>query len=651
MSLRTRLPAVLLTVLLAASLPFASAQTRLIAPGDSLVAEGIPPIPASLADKVGRYSEFRFATLQSWHPAKREMLIATRFADTAQIHLVKQPQGARTQLTFFPDRISGASYQPVQGRYFVFSKDIGGGEWYQLYRYDLANGEITLLTDGKSRNQDPVWDHGGKRIAYGSTRRNGKDVDLYTMDPADPKTDRLLTTLEGGGWGAGDWSHDGRQIVLTEYVSINESHLWLVDAASGAKRLLTPKGGGEPVAYRNPRFSRDGKKLYVTTDRGFEFQRLAVLDLATLEPKYLTTSIRWDVNQFDLSEDGKTIAFVTNEAGASRLRLMDASSYREKRGPQLPAGVIGGLTWHANNRDLGFALTTAKSPADVYSFNVADGRITRWTTSETGGLDTSVFADAEPIEWKSFDGRPIAGFLYKPPARFTGKRPVIIDIHGGPEGQSRPRFLGRDNYLLNELGIAIVFPNIRGSTGYGKSFVKLDNGFLREDSYKDIDALLDWIKSSPQLDGNRILVTGGSYGGHMTLAVAASYSAKICCSIDVVGMSNLVTFLENTESYRRDLRRVEYGDEREPKMREFLQRIAPMTKSANITKPLFVIQGRNDPRVPYTEATQMVTTVREGGTPVWFLMANDEGHGFAKRKNRDFQFYSTVLFIQEFLLK
>ena len=641
----------LVALLLAIGGPFAAAQAPQIAPGDNLVVENIPAIPADLAQKVGRYNEFRSAWLQSWHPRQREMIISTRFADTNQLHRVRQPEGARTQLTFFADRVGAASFQPRHGRYFVFSKDAGGGEWFQLYRYDLPGGEVTLLTDGKSRNQEPVWEHGGTRIAYGSTRRNGKDVDLYTMDPADPRSDRLLVTLEGGGWSAQDWSWDGRQIALLEYVSVTESSLWRVDAGSGRKTLLTPKGGVERVAYGAARFSRDGKALYVTTDQGFEFKRLARIDLATGNHRYLTTHLPWDVDQFEMSHDGKTIAFVSNEAGVSRLHLLDTASGRERPAPALPVGIIGALEWHANGRDLGFAMATAKSPADVFSLDTRNGRITRWTTSETGGLDTSGFSDARPIHWKSFDGRDISGFLYRPPARLSGKRPVIVDIHGGPEGQARPWFLGRNNYLLNELGIAIVYPNVRGSTGYGKSFVKLDDGFLREDSYKDIDALLDWIKAHPDLDGDRILVTGGSYGGHMALAVASNYSDKICCSIDVVGMSNLVTFLENTESYRRDLRRVEYGDERDPKMREFLLRIAPMNKAGNITKPLLVVQGRNDPRVPYTEATQMVETVRKGATPVWFLMANDEGHGFAKRKNRDFQFYATILFIQQFLLQ
>jgi dipeptidyl aminopeptidase/acylaminoacyl peptidase len=254
------------------------------------------------------------------------------------------------------------------------------------------------------------------------------------------------------------------------------------------------------------------------------------------------------------------------------------------------------------------------------------------------------------VRWKSFDGKTISGWLYRPPAKFTGKRPVIVNIHGGPEGQSRPIFQGANNYYLNDLGVAIIYPNVRGSTGYGKTFTKLDNGFLREDSYKDALALLDWIKTRSDLEADRVMVMGGSYGGHMTLAISTYYPDRIRCALDVVGIGNLVTFLENTSAYRRDLRRVEYGDERDPKMREFLNRIAPLNNAAKITKPLFVVQGGNDPRVPLSESVQMVETVRKHGTPVWYLMAKDEGHGFAKKKNRDFLLDSTVLFIREHLL-
>lgn len=627
------------------------AESAIIAPGDNLVVEGIPSIPATLADEVGRYTEFRSAGISSWHPSRREMLISTRFGETNQVHLLKMPGGARTQLTFSQERSGGALYRPKTGDSFVFNKDIGGNEFFQYYRYDLADGGITLLTDGKSRNTGWNWSNAGDRAVYNSTRRNGADNDLYLINPSDPKTDRMLLQLSGGGWGVADWSPDDRKLLLNEGVSANESYLWLVDLATGEKTLLTPKGNVDKVNYGQARFSKDGRGIYLTTDKDSEFMRLAYMDLATRQHTFLSNQIKWDVDSFALSPDGKTIAFVTNEEGVGRLHLLDTKSRKEKTPPALPVGIISGLRWHQSGRDLGFNFSSARTPADVYSLDVRTGKVDRWTESETGGLNTNQFAQAELVKWTSFDGRSISGFLYRPPVKFSGPRPVVINIHGGPEGQSRPGFLGRSNFYLNELGIAMIFPNVRGSTGFGKTFLKLDNGFLREDSYKDIGALLDWIKTQPTLDASRIMVTGGSYGGHMAFAVAQRYNNKIRASLPVVGISNLVSFLERTESYRRDLRRVEYGDERDPKMREFMVRIAPLNNAENITKPIFIVAGGNDPRVPVNEAQQMVRTMRANKTPVWYLMAKDEGHGFAKKKNQDFQFYATVMFMNAYLLK
>jgi len=643
------LAAILAVVLLSSAMVFA--QSAAIAPNENLVSEGIPAIPAALAETVDRYTQFRSASLSSWHPTRREMLISTRFADTPQVHLVKFPLGSRQQMTFFPERVGGATYQPTQGNYFVFSKDIGGNEFNQNYRYDFKTGDVTLLTDGKSKNSRGAWSNRGDRMIYTSTRRTGKDTDFYSIDPANPQSDRLLSTVEGGGWGGLSWSPDDRQLLIQEYVSVNESYLWLLDTQSGQKTLITPKGGKEKISYEGGVFSKDGKGLYVVSDRASEFSRLSYIDLATSQPTYLTSQIPWDVEDFDLSEDGKHLAFVTNEDGASVLHVLDTATRKEISLPKLPVGLVYGITWHRNNQDLGFTLISARSTADVYSLNLVTNKVDRWTESETGGLNTSQFSEPELLRWKSFDDKSISGFLYRPPAKFTGKRPVMIDIHGGPEGQFRPVFLGRANYYLNELGVAMIFPNVRGSTGYGKTFLTLDNGFLREDSVKDIGALLDWIATQPDLDHDRILVTGGSYGGYMSLAVATHYSDRIRASIDIVGISNFVTFLERTEGYRRDLRRVEYGDERDPKMREFLLKISPVNNADRIRKPLFVIHGKNDPRVPLNEAEQIVATVRKNQVPVWYLMAKDEGHGFSKKKNVDFQFYATVTYVKETLLK
>jgi dipeptidyl aminopeptidase/acylaminoacyl peptidase len=642
------------SILVLATIAFMSAcgfaQEPAIAPGENLVVDGVPPIPASLVDTAGRYSSYRGATLADWHPSRREMLIATRFGDTPQLHLVKMPGGERQQLTFFADAVANGTFHPNGGDYIVFSKDIGGGEWFQLYRYDMATGDVTLLTDGKSRNLRGPWSSGGGQIAYMSTRRTGKDTDLWVTNPADPKSDRLLTQLTGGGWEPTDWSPDDKKILLTEGMSINETYLWLVDTTTGEKTELTPRDAKEKIFYGDAQFSKDGKGVYVTTDKDAEFQRLAYLDLATKQPKYLTSKIAWDVERFDLTKDGKRIAFVTDEEGVSVLHVMDAATEKEVALPKLPAGVIAALRWHKNGRELGFSLNNARSPGDCYSVDVVSGKVERWTESETA-VKTDSFPQAELVRWKSFDGKMISGFLYKPGAKFTGKRPVLVVIHGGPEGQSQPTFLGRMNYLLNEMGVALIVPNVRGSTGYGKTFTLLDNGFKRDGTYKDINALFDWIAERPDLDADRIGVTGGSYGGHMTLAVSTFYSDRIRCSVDIVGMSNLVTFLEHTEAYRRDLRRVEYGDERDPKMREYLEKIAPMNNIEKIKKPMFVIAGKNDPRVPVSESQQIADALKKQGIPVWLLIAKDEGHGYRKKSNQDFQFYATVEFLRQYLLK
>lgn len=626
------------------------AQDASITPSENLVTEGIAKIPASLQETAGRYGSYRSAVLSDWHPSKREMLISTRFGDTLQLHLVASPGGAREQLTFFADTVSRGKFHPNGGDYIVFSKDIGGGEWFQLYSYDMKTGDVTLLTDGKSRNLMGPWSSKGDLLAYMSTRRTGKDTDLWVMNPSDPKSDHLVTRLEGGGWDALDWSPDDSKILLLEELSINESYLWLVDTKTGEKIPLTDRSPKEKISYEGGQFSKDGKGLYTTTDKDSEFHRLAYLELSSKNHTYLTSKIQWDVQMFDLSSDGKKIAFVTNEDGLNVIHVLNTATKQELPLPQTPTGVLGAIHWHPNSQDLAFSVTNAQIPGDTFSLNIATNKVDRWTTSETA-VKTDAFPQAKLVKWPSFDGKSISGFLYQPPAKFTGKRPVLVVIHGGPEGQSQPIFLGRSNYYLNELGIALLYPNVRGSMGYGKTFSMLDNGFQREDTYKDIDALFDWISKQPELDGSRIAVTGGSYGGHMTLAISTFYSDRIRCSVDIVGMSNLVTFLEHTEAYRRDLRRVEYGDERDPKMREFLEKIAPMNHIERIRKPMFVIAGKNDPRVPVSESEQIVAALQKAGTPVWFLMAKDEGHGFRKKSNLDFQFYATVEFLKEYLLK
>ena len=633
--------------------------TALVTAGSSLfaqtpanmVAENVPPIPEELTRSAAPYMEFRSANLSDWHPTRRELLISTRFASTPQLHSVAMPGGARRQLTFFDDRVGGGSFDPANANVIVFAKDVGGGEFFQLYRFDHDSGNVTLLTDGKSRNTGMRWATSGGRIAYSSTRRTGRDTDIYVMNVMDPASNRMAFEVKGGGWSVGDWSPDDAKLAIIEAVSANESYIHLADLKTGQMTRLTPKTG-ERVSYDGAEFSADGKSIYTTSDEGSEFSRLTRIDLATGRSTVLTPNVKWDVGSFELSHDGALIAYVTNEAGYGVLHLLDVATGRELPLPKLPAGVIGGLDWRRGALELGFNVVSARTPSDVFSYDVDSGNVARWTESETGGLDASKNAEPELVKMKSFDDVEISAFVYRPDAgKFPGKRPSIIIIHGGPEGQSRPTYLGRNNYLINELGIALVIPNVRGSSGYGKTFLALDNGIRREDSVRDIGRVIEWIGSDARLDRDRIGVTGGSYGGYMTLAALTHYSDRLRAGIDVVGISSFLTFLKNTQGYRRDLRRVEYGDERDAAVRDVLERISPLNNAAKIKKPLFVVQGFNDPRVPYTEAEQIAKAVRENKVPVWFLMAKDEGHGFAKKPNQDYQFLASLLFWRQYLLQ
>ncbi|MBN1791183.1 MAG: S9 family peptidase [Bacteroidales bacterium] len=641
-----KIPSFLLLFLFTA----AFAQQNYIPVPDNLVAEGIPPLPQQYIAEVRNYTETRSASLVDWNPTRKEMLITTRFGNSNQLHYVKFPGGDRKQITFFDEPISSARFQPVDGSYFLFLKDIGGNEFSQIYRFDLVDHKVTLLTDGKrSQNGGIIWNHKGDLIAYSSTKRNGQDRDIFIMNPLDPASERKILENAGGGWGTVDWSPNDSKLLVEEGISVNESRLYLVDVSTGTKSRLLPEKD-ERTVYSGICFSKDGKGIYLITNKEGEFNQLVYFDLATRKMQYITKDIPWDVEGAELSKDGSQLAFSTNENGLSKLYLLSTNTLSYKPVSGIPTGVFGRFVWSGDSKSIGLTFYSYNASADVYEYNTITGEFTRWTESELGGMDVSTLQEPELITWKTFDGKTISGYLYRASTKYTGKRPVIINIHGGPEGQSLPGFLGRSNYYLNELGVSMIYPNVRGSSGYGKTFVDLDNGMKREESVQDIGALIDWIAQQPDLDKDRIMVTGGSYGGYMTLAVSYLYSDKIRCSLDVVGISNFNTFMKNTEAYRRDLRRVEYGDERDSAMAAFFEAIAPMNHTDKIKKPLFIVQGGNDPRVPYTESIQMKEKIQQNGGTVWFLMAKDEGHGFRKKTNVDFQFYATIEFIKQFLL-
>jgi dipeptidyl aminopeptidase/acylaminoacyl peptidase len=624
------------------------AQIDEIAPSPNLVTEGIPKIPASLARTVQRYTTGYGLPIAGWDATKREIWIKDLKSDSTVVYRVATPDGATQPVLTIPTGVYDIYYQS-QKQYLVYNRDTNGNEQFQMYLCNLETSKSTLLTDGKSRNTEPVWSNAGDRIIFSSSPAGGKGVSLSVLNPLDPQTNHVIAQSSGTYFKAYDWSPDDRQAAFIDYTSNTTSALWLIDVGTGAKTLLSFKDKPDEY-YDSPQFGKDGKGIYVITDHESDCRRLAYIDLAKRDCKYFSGE-RSDVEDFKIAPDGKTLAYISNEEGISRLHLIDTKSGREKSIPNLPSGIISDLYWHKNSQDLAFNFKSARTPTDVYSLNTGTGEVSRWTKGKTGDADITKIPEPELIHWKSFDDRIISGFLFRPPSKWIGKRPVVIEIHGGPEEQYRPSFWGQDNYVLNELGVARIYPNVRGSTGYGKAFLNLDNGLKREDSVKDLGALLDWIKTQPYLDSTRVMLTGASYGGYMALSVAANYSDRISAAQSVVGPSNLVTFLENTEGWRRDVRRAEYGDERDPKMREFLERIAPLNNAQRIKKPLFIVQGMNDPRVKTSEAEQIISAVKKNRTPVWYLLAKDEGHDFANQKTIDFQFYATVLFIQEYLLK
>ena len=640
---------ILVVCVLAVNLSLA-AQTDEFAPAANIVVEGIPKIPTALAQKVNPYKSAYGYPLAGWDATKKEILIKILAGTGTWISRVETPGGIPKPLISIP--VSGVYdlyYQP-QGKYLVYNKDNGGNETFQFYLYDIASRESKPITDGKSRSTEPVWSNAGDRIIYSSSPADGNGVDLSIINPFEPQSNRLLAQGQGHYLKVYDWSPDDRKAVFCDFISNTVSSLWMIDVAGGQKTLLS-KGGPEKVYYDTPQFSKDGKGIYVITDRDSEFRRLAYLNLATKEYKYLSDHIKWDVEDFKLSPDGKSIAFITNEDGISQLHLLNIETSKERVVPSLPVGIISDLKWHNNSVDLAFNFKSPRTPNDVYSLNTSSCKVERWSKGVVGQIDIEKLPSPELIHWNSFDGKPISGFIYRPPGKFTGKRPVIIDIHGGPEEQYRPGFGYIDNYYMYELGVVKIFPNVRGSTGYGKAFINLDNGLLRNNSVKDIGALLDWIKKQPELDADRVMVQGVSHGGYMALSVAANYSDRIRAALSDSGPSNLVPFIENTAGWRRDLQRQEYGDERDPKTKEYLERIAPINNVEKIKKPLMVVHGQNDPRVPVAEANRMVTALKKRGIPVWYLLAKDEGHIWTKQGNWDYRIYATALFVQEHLLK
>ena len=638
-------------VLMAAALsvlsafPAGAAAVERVTRGN-LAIEGIPEIPPELRQRMRRYQFARGASFAGW-TADGRLTISTRFGNTSQLHVVDKPMGARRQITFFDEPVNGGSWSPTGARKGIaYIRDSGGDENYQLEYLDPAVADPVRLTDGRGRADTGVWSPDGTKYAFQWTVRNGVATDVYIDDPLDRRAPELAFEAPEVGWNAVDWSPDGKSLLLIHFVSANESYLWVYDLATRERREIEP---AKVKAARGGNFSRDGKGVYFTSDLGSEFRTLRYADLATGKITPLTDHVPWDVDEFVLSLDGRYLAYVVNEDGASRLGVMDLVQHADMIPPELPFGVIGSMGFDSAGKRLAFGMQTPSQPSDVYVWTMADGGFERWTESEIGPIDAKTLVAPTLVRFPTFDqshGKPrqIPAWLYKPAG--PGPHPVLINIHGGPESQAQPVFNATVQQWVAELGYAVLQPNVRGSSGYGKTYLALDNGMKREDSVKDIGALLDWIATQPDLDPKRVVVIGGSYGGYMTLASMTHYNDRLRGAIDIVGISNFVTFLESTAEYRRDLRRPEYGDERDPKMRAFFEKISPLNHAGTITKPMLVVQGQNDPRVPVTEAEQMVAKIRSNGGEVWYLVGLNEGHGFQKRDNIDYYQWAVALFLE-----
>jgi dipeptidyl aminopeptidase/acylaminoacyl peptidase len=635
----------LLTLVMAGASAFAQGAVE---QRGNLVLDNIPSVDSPLTGKLDDYMNSRGASFVDWLP-DGGVLIATRFGDVEQLHRVAMPLGDREQLTFYREPVTSArSPQSAVAPGFVFLKDQGGNEFAQVYWYDTATRAVRMLTDGKGLNGGLSWSHDGRRVAFHSTGRDGVSYDLFVAEPANNlAAPRLVFNGFQKNWSVQDWSPDDTRLLINNFVSANESHLYVMDLATAA---LTPVSEGDgPASVSQARFTPDGRGVYLVTDRESEFQQLRRVDLVTGAAEILTAHIPWDIEIFSRSDDGRYLAWVANVDGQSRLTVLNVAT-RSESVPPLPDGQIGRIAFDRTGKKLGLSLESAQSPRDVFVLEVERNALVRYTKSEAGPIDPLQYVPAELVRFPTFDRqngkyRQIPAFVFRP--RTPGPHPVYIDIHGGPEAQYTPSFTPFTQFLVRELGFTVIAPNVRGSTGYGKTYMNLDNGEDREDSVKDIGALLVWIGLQKDLDAKKVFVAGGSYGGYMSLASMVNFGDRLRGGIDVVGISNFVTFLESTSAYRRNLRRPEYGDERLPKMRAYLQRISPLTNAARISRPLLVVQGLNDPRVPASESQQMVAKIRARGGEVWYLAAKDEGHGFRKKANRDFYQRTIVTFLEK----
>lgn len=590
----------------------------------------------------GRYLRIRSSHGASWSPDGRRVSFITDVTGVPQAWEVPAEGGWPEQLTFHDERVSHAEYSPAEDR-LLFGMDTGGNERTQLFLLDGVAGEERDLTrDPGAIHYSGGFSPDGTRITYTATRRNGTDFDVYMQD-LDGVPEMVWET--SGYHTVSGWSPDGSSLVVSRHHSNLNNDLYHLDLQDGEARLLTPHDGY--ARFLAARMTPDGDALYLATDRDGDFLRLARLDLPGLGITHLTPD-DWDVESVEVSRDGRWLVAGRNVEGYSDFMIFSGRG-RRVPGPGLPKGLYGGFAFSPDSRRLAFTLTAPERNPDVWVLDLPDGEPRRLTRSSTAGIPRRTFRRPRLVRYPTFDGRDIPALFYEPDGEAmvndsgsaTSKAPIVINIHGGPEGQSRPAFAPVTQYLLDR-GFGVFMPNVRGSTGYGKAFTHLDDVELRMDSVADLAHAAHWLREQGH---ERVAVMGGSYGGYMVLAAMTEYPGLWSAGVDIVGIANMVTFLENTGSYRRRLRESEYGSLE--KNRAFLESISPIHKAENITAPLMVIHGRNDPRVPVGEAEQIVERVRKNGGTVEYLLYADEGHGPAKLKNRLDAYPKIAAFLEE----
>ncbi len=583
-----------------------------------------------------RYLKIRGSWGASWSSDGRRVSFLTDITGVSQVWEVPVGGGWPEQLTFYDERVSGAVYSPVEKK-LLFGIDAGGNERMQLYLLD-GGLDRDLTGDPDAIHYFGGFSPDGARIAYTATRRNGTDFDVFVQsleDPEDGAEPEMVWKVSGYHTVA-DWASEGNFLVVSRQHSNLNNDLYRLDLESGEARLLTPHEGD--ARFSNVNVVPGGESAYLSTDRDGDFMRLARLDLSSLELEYLTPDDR-DIESVELSRDGRYLAATRNVEGYSDFMLFNGRGRRMPT-PEVPSSILGGFAFSPDSRRLAFTATGPTRNPDVWVLDLPDGEPRRLTRSSTAGIPPSTFRRPEIIRYPSFDGREIPALFHEPEEE---NAPVIVNVHGGPESQSRPGFAPVTQYLLNR-GYAVLSPNVRGSTGYGKAYTHLDDVRLRMDSVKDLAHAARWLREKGH---ERIAVMGGSYGGFMVLAALTEYPELWTAGVDIVGIANLVTFLENTGSYRRGLREPEYGSLEND--REFLGSISPIHKAEQITAPLMVIHGKNDPRVPVGEAEQIVDRVRNNGGAVEYLLYEDEGHGLAKLGNRLDAYPKIAAFLDEHL--